>query len=168
MTNWSLCFICQKPTNEALRSSNDGLNKLATNIPKFNNLGRLKFEYSRIANENDYLLTILTSNSAKYHNTCQSSYSDSKLLRFQLSHEQKLLKAFEAPEKRSRRSADADEQGPSRANMFKCCWCTKYDDETKLRAAGQRWAKMKPDSEHVLPTSGRKLLQLLMRMFCVC
>ena len=53
MTNWNLCFSCQRSSNEVLRSSNDGLNTLATNIPKFNELGRLKFDYSRTANENE-------------------------------------------------------------------------------------------------------------------
>ena len=155
MTDWSICFICQRTTNEAIR---EGLLKFAENIPKFNRLGRLKFEYSRIANENDDLLTILKSRSAQYHNTCQSNYSDSKRTRFETSNENKLSKAaqkeieneiLEVPEKRSRRSADTDESGSSRPNMFQCCWCTEYDDETNLRAAGQRWAKRKPDSEHM-------------------
>ena len=62
-------------------------------IPKFNELGRLKFDYSRIANENENL-SILKANNAKYHNTCQSSCSERKLKRFQLSNEkqQKLLR----------------------------------------------------------------------------
>ena len=46
-----LCFNCQRATDDVLRSSNDELNTLATNILKFNELGRLKFEYSRIANK---------------------------------------------------------------------------------------------------------------------
>ena len=46
-----LCFNCQRATGDVLRSSNDELNTLATNILKFNELGRLKFEYSRIANK---------------------------------------------------------------------------------------------------------------------
>ena len=66
---------------------NDGLNTLATNIPKLNELGSLKFDYSGIANENENLLSILNANNAKYHNTCQSSYSESKLKIFQLSNE---------------------------------------------------------------------------------
>ena len=153
MTDWSICFICQRTTNEAIRTSDEGLLKLAENIPKFNRLGRLKFEYSRIAKENDDLLTILKSRSAQYHNTCQSNYSDSKRTRFETSNDNKLAKAaqkeieneiLEVPEKRSRRSADTDESGSSRPNMFQCCWCTEYDDETNLRAAG-RWAKRKPD-----------------------
>ena len=36
MTNWNQCFICQRSTNEVLRPSNDGINTIATNIPKFN------------------------------------------------------------------------------------------------------------------------------------
>ena len=51
MTNWNLCFICQRSTNKVLRSTNDGLSTPATDIPKFKELGRLKFDYSRIANE---------------------------------------------------------------------------------------------------------------------
>ena len=82
MTNWNLCFICQRSTNEVLRSSNYGLNTLATNIPKFNEFGRLKFDYSRIVNANENLLSILKTNNAKYHNTCQSSYSEIRLKRF--------------------------------------------------------------------------------------
>ena len=78
MTNWNLCFISQITANEVLRLSNDGINKLATNIPKFKELGRLKFDYSQIANENENLLSILKANNTKYHNTCQSSYSESK------------------------------------------------------------------------------------------
>ena len=85
MTNWNLCFICHGTINEVLQSSNDGLNLLVTNIPKFNELGRLKFDYSRIANENENLLSILKANNAKY--TCQSSYSESILKTFQLSNE---------------------------------------------------------------------------------
>ena len=94
MTNWNLCFICQRGTNEGLRSSNDGLNPLATNILKFKELGLLKFDYSRIADKNQNLLSILRANNAKYHNTCQSSYTERKLKRFQLSNEkqQKLLR----------------------------------------------------------------------------
>ena len=84
MTNWDLCFTCQRSTNEGLRSSNDGLNTLATNILKFNEFGRLKIDYSRIANKNENLLSILKANDAKYNNICQSSYSESKLKRFQL------------------------------------------------------------------------------------
>ena len=49
--NLDLCFNCQSATDDVLRSSNDELNTLATNISKFNELGRLKFEYSRIANK---------------------------------------------------------------------------------------------------------------------
>ena len=64
-------FVKEVPT--VLRSSNDRLNTLATNIPKFKELGRLKFDQSRIANENENLLSILKGNNAKYHNTCQSS-----------------------------------------------------------------------------------------------
>ena len=87
MANWNLRFICQKSTIEGLRASNDGLNTLATNVPKFNELGRLKFDYGRIANKNENLLSIMKANKAKYHNTCQSSYSENKLKRFQLSNE---------------------------------------------------------------------------------
>ena len=79
MTNWNLCFICQRSTNEVLRSSNDGLNTLATNMVKFNEVRHLKFDYSQVANENKNLLSILKANNAKYHNMYQSSYSDSKL-----------------------------------------------------------------------------------------
>ena len=86
MTNWNQCFICQRSTNEVLRPSNDGINTIATNIPKFNELGRLKFDYSRIANENENL-SILKTNNTKYRNTCQLSYSESKFKRFQLSNE---------------------------------------------------------------------------------
>ena len=166
MTNWDLCFICQRSTNEGLRSSNDGLNILATNIPKFNKLGRLKFDYSRIANENENLLSILKANNAKYHNTCQSRHSESKLKRFQLSNEKQLEKASqkdsenEVPQKQSRRSAE--EPGPSHVNKFQCCWCTEFDDEANLQAAGQRWAKTKVNSEHVktIAHKGKKWLQL--------
>ena len=130
MANWDLCLICQRGTNEGLRSSNDGLNTLATNIPKFNELESLKFDNSRIANENETLLSILKASNAKYHNTCQSSYSESKLKRFQLSNEKQLAKASqkesenEIPQKRSRRSAE--EPGPSHINKFQCCWCTEF------------------------------------------
>ena len=124
MTNWNLCFICHGTINEVLRSSNDGLNLLATNIRKFNELGRLKFDYSRIANENENLLSILKANNAKY--TCQSSYSESKLKTFQLSNEKQFEKASqngsenEVPQKQSRRSAE--ESGPSHVNKFQYCW----------------------------------------------
>ena len=142
-----------KSNNKVPRSSNDGLSTLATNIPKFNELGCLKFDYSRIANENKNLLSILKANNVKYHNTCQSSYNESKLKRFQLSNEKQLAKASqkesenEVPQKRSRCSAE--EPGPSHVNKVQCCSCTQYDDEANLRAAGQRWAKTKPNSEHV-------------------
>ena len=53
----------------------------------------------------------------------------------------------EVPQKRSRRSAE--EPGPSHVNKFQCFWCTQFDDEANLRAAGQRWAKTKSNSEHV-------------------
>ena len=56
---------------------NDELNTLTINIPKFSELGRLKFE-----NENENLLSVLKANDAKYHNTCQSSYIENKLKRF--------------------------------------------------------------------------------------
>ena len=51
MANLDLCFNCQRATDDVLRPRNDELNTLATNISKFNELGRLKFEYSRIANK---------------------------------------------------------------------------------------------------------------------
>ena len=51
MTNWNLCFICQRRTNEVLGSSNDGPNTLATNIPKFDELGHLKFDFSPIVKQ---------------------------------------------------------------------------------------------------------------------
>ena len=86
MTNWNQCFICQRSTNEVLRPSNDGINTIATNIPKFNELERLKFDYCRIANENENL-SILKTNNTKYRKTCQLSYSESKFKRFQLSNE---------------------------------------------------------------------------------
>ena len=67
MTNWNLCSICQRSTNEVLRASNDGLITFATSISKFNEQGRLKFDYSQIANENENLLSILKANNAKYY-----------------------------------------------------------------------------------------------------
>ena len=67
--------------------SHDGLNTLATNIPKFDELERLKFDFSRIANKNKNLLSIMKPNNAKYYNTCESRYSESKRKRFQLSNE---------------------------------------------------------------------------------
>ena len=73
MANRNLGFICLKSINEVLQSSNNGLNTHATNTPKFNELGRLKFDYSRIATENENLLCILKANNAKYYNTCQLS-----------------------------------------------------------------------------------------------
>ena len=54
MTNWNLCFICQRSTNEVLQSNN------ATNIRKFNKLGPLKFDYSQIANKNENLVSIMS------------------------------------------------------------------------------------------------------------
>ena len=51
MTNWNLCFICQRITNKFLQLINDGLIALATTIPKFNEHGRLKFDYSQIAKQ---------------------------------------------------------------------------------------------------------------------
>ena len=82
MTNWDLCFICQRSTNEGLRSSIDGLNTLATNILKFNEFGRLKIDYSRIANKNENLLSILkpmTPNITTYVNraTVKANLKDS-------------------------------------------------------------------------------------------
>ena len=88
MTNWNLCFICQRSTNEVLRSSNDGL---ATNTPKFDKLERLKFDFSQIANRNENLLSILKANNAKYHNSCQSRYRESKCKGFKLSNEKQEL-----------------------------------------------------------------------------
>ena len=104
--------ICQRSTNEVLRASNDGLITFATSIPKFNEQGRLKFDYCQIANENENLLSILKANNAKYHNTSQLSYSESKLKRFQLWNEKQLAKTSkkesesEVPKKRSRDSAE--------------------------------------------------------------
>lgn len=82
MTNRNQCLIYQRSTNEVLRSSNNGLNTFVTNIPRFNKLGRLKFGFSRVANENENLLSILNVSKTKYHSTCQSRYSESKLKRF--------------------------------------------------------------------------------------
>ena len=84
----------------------------ATSLPKFNEKGRLKFDYSQIANENENLLSILKANNAKYQNTCQLSYSETKLKRFQLWNEKQLAKISkkesesEVPKKRSRNSAE--------------------------------------------------------------
>ena len=152
MTNWNLCLICQRSINEVLRSRTDGLITLATKIRKFNEHGRLKFDYSQIANENENLSSILKANNAKYNNTCQLRYGESKLKRFQLSNEKQLVKASqkesesEVLQKRSRRSAE--EPGSSHVNKFQCYWCTQCADEANLRAAGQRWAKTNNNSEH--------------------
>ena len=140
MINWNLYFICQRSTNEVLQSSNDGLNTLETSILKFNKLGRLKFGYSQIANENEYLLPILKAINTKYHNTCQSSFNESKLKRFQLLNEKRLAKASqkesknEIPQKRSHPSSEG--LRPVHINKFQYCWCTQFDDEANLRAAG--------------------------------
>ena len=152
MTDWNLCFICQKHTNDDVRSTEDGIHTLATNIPQFDNLGGLKFDYSRVADTDDDLLSVLRTNNASYHNTCQSSYSNSKLKRLQSSHDKHIAKTSKqedetvVPLKRSRRSVSAEDVGP---NVLQCCWCCKFDDASNLRAAGQQWAGTKPDPEHV-------------------
>ena len=38
---------------------------------------------------------------------------------------------------------------PSEITMFQCCWCKEYDNENNLHAAGQKWAKKKPDPVHI-------------------
>ena len=53
----------------------------------------------------------------------------------------------EVLQKRRRRSVE--EPGPFHVNKIQCCWHTQYDDEANFRAAGQRQAKTKPNSEHV-------------------
>ena len=121
-------------------SSSDGLSTPAISIPKVNELGRLQFDYSRIAKENEILLSILKANNVKYYNTCQSSYNQSKLKRFQLSNEKQLAKASqkesenEIPQKRSRHSAE--EPRSSYVNKSQGCWCTQFDDKANLQAAG--------------------------------
>ena len=95
-----------------------------------------------VANEIKWLLSILKANNAKYH-MCQSSLSSEK----QLAKASQKESRNEVPQKRSRCSSE--ELGPSHVNKIRCCWCIQYKNETKLWAAGQRWAKTKPNSEHV-------------------
>ena len=56
---------------------------------------------------------------------------------------------MKSSQKRSRSANSAEEPGPSHVKKFQCCWCTEFDDEANLQAAGQGWAKTKPNSEHV-------------------
>ena len=153
MTDWDLCFICQKKSDDPVRSTEDGLKTLAENLPNFHELGGLNFDFSRIDDGTDSLLSILRTNGACYHNSCQSRFSNSKLSRLQLSHSKKSAKALERgeqsdiPEKRSRRSLILNDTAET--SSFQCCWCNEYDDENNLRAAGQRWAKAKPDPDHL-------------------
>ena len=124
---------------------------------KFKELRCLKFDYSRMANEDEMFLSILKASNTKYHNTCQSSYSDNKVKRFRLSNEKQLAKASrkesenEVPQNWSRRSAE--EPKPSHANKLQCYWCTQFHDEANLWAAGERWTKTKLNSEDVKTTT---------------
>ena len=81
MTDWSLCFICQKVTADNLRSNNDGLKTLATNIPQFDELGKLTFDLNRITDGDTDLFTLFKSEKrqAKYHHKCALQFSDSRL-----------------------------------------------------------------------------------------
>ena len=133
---------------------------------KFKELRCLKFDYSRMANEDEMFLSILKASNTKYHNTCQSSYSDKKVKRFRLSNEKQLAKASrkesenEVPQNWSRRSAE--EPKPSHANKLQCYWCTQFHDEANLWAAGERWTKTKLNLRMWKPPliSGKKWLQL--------
>lgn len=164
MTDWNLCFICQQHDSKNLpRSTTEGINSLVDNLPKFNELGKLKFDYNRLVtlNESKDLRKLLESNKAKYHNKCQSNYSKSKLDRLLRSQEKKdskdsskklkteddELSSFCSP--KTRRSTESEELKPPFPNMLQCCWCVEYDNESNLTAAGQRWAKTKPNHEHV-------------------
>ena len=71
--------------------------------------------------------------------------------------------------KKVRRSAE--EPGPSHVNKLQCCWCTQFDDEANLGAAGKQWAKIISDSEHVktITYKWKKWLQLSnTNTSCVC
>ena len=58
---------------EHLRYADDGLETLATNTPQFHKLGRIKFDYSRIADKNDKnLLSILKNYRASYRHSQDS------------------------------------------------------------------------------------------------
>ena len=75
MTDWELCFICQQDKDENLRSNETGLETLATNIPKFEKHGKLKFDLNRVQDGSTDLFTLLKGR-AKYYHNCAQTYSN--------------------------------------------------------------------------------------------
>ena len=139
VTLWDLCFICQTDRKgDSLRSSKDGRETLATNIPKFYEKGKLKFHYDRVKTNDSSLLSILNLHDAKYHHNCAADYSTAKLKRL-VPTKKKSNECDgdgEVPRKITRGSAESNEE----FSLF-CCWCEQNDDSANLTAAGAFHAK---------------------------
>ena len=115
MTDWSLCFICQKVTSDNLRSNDDGLKTLARNIPQFDELGKLTFNLNRIKDGDTELFILFKTETcrAKYHHKCALQFSDSRLTCLKNSKRCEVnangpfnTEQDEVPIKHSRKSAD--------------------------------------------------------------
>ena len=151
MTDWSLCFICQKITADNLRSNDDGLETLAANIPQFDELGKLTFDLNRIKDGDTDLLTLFKNENcrAKYHHKCALQFSNSRLTRLKAPKRREPKDSDpsnseqdEVPRKSSRKSADNMEI--PKEDQLRCCWCLEVDDSSNLRAPGQQQASKNP------------------------
>jgi len=92
--DWGLCVLCQKSTPENLVDPEkttedkkyDGYATLAANLVSFHDIGELsslpfKVDLSALDNLGSGLFNTLKNKSAKYHKSCKTSCSESKLTR---------------------------------------------------------------------------------------
>ena len=150
---WSLCCICEEGGD--LRSTNDGIKTLSSNLLKHWEDEVLDFHTERIANKNgkpDCEGSML-GNNAKYHHDCTRKYTDYKRERKQKSLEKKRKKSNPLPSDNtagpSLRNCDPQQVDSFKTNKV-CTICGKGDKIQNLCAAGAFHAtKSKLNTNHV-------------------
>lgn len=89
LTDWNICCLCQKKTNEELKSprgqqphEHDGYTMIATNIPLFHAINKMPIvlDPARL-DDGDGLEGTLRKNDAKYHQSCRLMFNNTKLER---------------------------------------------------------------------------------------
>ena len=136
--NWSLCFLCQLDKKENVRSSIEGYNSLAKNLPLFHEKDRLNFNYDRIKEKYINLLDTFITKKAVYHKNCFLNYSDSRLNRVLKSPKKRKATTSKTGKKATRLSTESNK----RFDLY-FCWCSQKDDEDNLISAGTYHAKKK-------------------------
>ena len=136
-TDWNLCFLCQKHSKEKLRSTSEGINKLANNLSEFYKLDGLDINTLRISSDEvngvPNFNETLHLNKAQYHKLCALKYNQRELfaLKKRLDKTKAQNKELPTSSNRSRISVK-----PLNLGSFQCCFCGKEDEDSNLHAAG--------------------------------